>query len=166
MLLPYITERLKGGAIVQLGELAIGETEEGVVIEPEVETQIADGADQLAGAAGVYVIKAGLQVRMTLTRFSAAIYAAALGLAADTSGIPNIVAFSWPAYLPQMPMSIIGTLANGKLAVWKFPNVSVIPSAGVTLSREPASLPVVVKVLVDPANTASFGHLEVGSPTP
>jgi len=165
--LPYITQRLKGGAIVQFGELAIGETEEGVVIEPEVETQVQDKADQMAGAAGVYVIKAGFQIRATLTRFSAEIYAAALGLSA--AGMPNgniSIEFAWPAYLPQSPLRIAGTLADGTPAVWFFPAVSVLPSAGVTLSREPAGIPIVFKALVDPTNTASFGHCEIGQATP
>lgn len=160
--LPYITQRLKGGAIVQYGELAIGETEEGVVIEPEVETQVQDKADQMAGAAGIYVIKAGFQIRATLTRFSAELYAAALGLSANQSVVPAKVDFAWPAYLPQSTLRIVGSLADGTPAIWYFPAVSVLPAAGVTLSREPAGVPIVWKALVDPANTASFGHLEVG----
>lgn len=160
--LPYITQRLKGGAIVKFGELAIGETEEGVVIEPEVETQVQDKADQMAGAAGIYVIKAGFQIKATLTRFSAALYAAALGLSADTSSAPHTVALDWPAVLPISPLEISGTLADGTAAVWKFPAASVIPSAGVTLSREPGAVPITWKALVDPSDTDSFGTFELG----
>jgi len=163
--LPYITQRLKGGAIIQYGELVLGETEEGVVIEPEVETQVQDKADQMAGAAGIYVIKAGFQIRATLARFSAELYAAALGLSADTSTVPATVDFAWPAYLPASALRIVGTMADGTPAVWYFPAASVLPTAGVTLSREPAGVPITWKALVDPANTASFGHLEVGTAT-
>jgi len=166
-MLPYITQRLKGGAIVQYGELPIGETEEGVVIEPEVETQVQDKADQMAGAAGVYVIKAGFQIRATLTRFSAELYAAALGLSAvGGTGGEMVVNFEWPTYLPQSPLRIAGTLADGTPAVWEFPAASVLPSAGVTLSREPAGVPIVWKALVDPANTQSFGKCTIGQVTP
>jgi len=165
-MLPYITQRLKGGAIVQFGELPIGETEEGVVIEPEVETQVQDKADQMAGAAGVYVIKAGFQIRATLTRFSAELYAAALGLSVDNATFPAVVDFTWPEIMPQSPLRIAGTLADGTPAVWEFPAVSVLPSAGVTLSREPAGVPIVWKALVDPANTQSFGKCTIGQVTP
>ena len=101
--------------------------------------------------------------RQTLTRFSAALYAAALGLSADAGSVPAIVNFAWPEYLPQMVLRIVGTLADGTAAIWVFPAASVLPAAGVTLSREPAGVPIVWKALVDPANTASFGHLEVGT---
>lgn len=159
--LPYIREQLKGGAVVQFGELAIGETEEGVVIEPEVETLVADGADQLPGAAGVFVVKGGFQVRATVKRFTAELYAAALGLTAP-SEIPTTVEFSWPEYLPQHPLTITGKRADGQPCVWTFPAVSVLPSAGVTLSRTPAGVPIVWKVLVDPENTDSFGKMVFG----
>ena len=165
-MLPYITQRLKGGAIVQFGELAIGETEEGVVIEPEVETQVMDKADQLSGAAGVYVLKGGFQVRATLTRFSAEVYAMALGLIADTQNIPATIEFEWPEILPQSPLRIVGTLADGTPAVWYFPAASVLPSAGVTLGREPAGIPTVWKCLCDPTNPKSFGRLQVGQVNP
>jgi len=162
--LPYITERLKGAATVQFGELPIGETEEGVVIEPKVETQIQDKADQMAGAAGVYVIKAGFTVKATLTRFSAELYAAALGLTAiGASSGEAVVNFVWPTYLPQSPLKIAGTLADGRPVVWEFPAASVIPSAGVTLSREPAGVPISWECLVDPANTQSFGKMTIGA---
>jgi len=164
--LPYITQRLKGGATVQYGELPIGETEDGVVIEPEVETQIMDKADQMAGAAGVYVIKAGFQIKATLTRFSAELYAAALGLSANGATVPKVIDFAWPAYLPQSPLKIAGTLADGTPVVWEFPAASVLPSAGVTLSREPAGVPITWKALVDPDNTASFGKCTIGQVTP
>ena len=165
-MLPYITQRLKGAAIVQYGELPICETEEGVVIEPEVETQVMDKADQMAGAAGVYVIKAGFQIRATLTRFSAEIYAKALGLGVTGATVPKVIDFNWPEYLPASPLRIAGTLADGTPAVWEFPAASVLPSAGVTLSREPAGIPIVWKALVDPANTQSFGKCTIGQPTP
>lgn len=160
--LPYVTERLKGGAIVQYGELPIGETEEGVVIEPEVEIQVADRADQISGAAGVYVIKGGFQIRLTLTRFTAECYAAALGLSADISASPAVVQFSWPAVLPQSPLRIVGQRADGIPAIWYFPAVSVLPSGSVTLGREPSDVPMVLKALVDPADVSSFGQLEIG----
>jgi len=164
-MLPYITQRLKGAATVQFGELPIGETEDGVVIEPKVETQIMDMADQMAGAAGVYVIKAGFTVKATLTRFSAELYAAALGLAAsiDSSTGDAVVEFNWPEYLPVSPLKIAGTLADGRPAVWEFPAASVIPAAGVTLSREPAGVPITWECLVDPANTQSFGKVTIGA---
>jgi len=163
MELPYITERLKGGAIVTWGDLIIGETEEGVVIEPEVETHVADRADQLSGAAGVYVLKGGFQVRATMARFTAERYAAALGLTATPGGVvPAVVDFKWPAYLPQRPLKIVGSRADGTPAIWEFAAASVLPAGSVTLGREPSGIPIVWKALVDPTNTASFGKLTIG----
>jgi hypothetical protein len=161
-MLPYVTERLKGGAIVKWGELPIGETEEGVVIEPEVETQIADKADQLAGAAGVYVLKGGFQIRATLTRFTLQNYAAALGLSANTAVVPGEIDFAWPAYLPAAVLEIVGQRADGTPATWRFPAASVLPSGSVTLGREPSGVPIVWKALVDPARTESFGKMTLG----